>query len=150
MRLKDRTDYYRNLIDSGRYEIKTPAEALDAVGDLVEEAKVNIQFHMEQIREYFAVYDSIEGFIPIDPEVIQDEVIYEIGESVFYINAIIKKFPELRESISEGGVYAAIEELENIQATSNEISGDLPERHQAWKDEILSSLYDALDAISSI
>lgn len=97
MPLTDYTEYYSGVIDIGNYQIDTVEQAEDAVEDLVEQIETEVFFHMQQISLYSAVPDEIEGFVPLRPELLTDESIFEAVGGAFCLKAILLKFPELQD-----------------------------------------------------
>lgn len=149
MPLQDQTDYYSGVIDSGQWELTTVEDAAQVVDDLIDRLKTDVAFNREEIAHYAAVDDEIEGFIYLNPDILESQI-YSSVSDVYYIKAIMQKFPALQADYDSDSVEEVIALMEEAQSIADGIGGDNISDHLKWKDQILKAFAKAESAARSI
>lgn len=150
MPLTDWTQSFVNEFKLGIAEAENEAEAEELIEELIERSITDASFHMTQIVEYSATYDDIEGFLPLDPEYLTDEAIYESSVDLFQILATLIYYPDLQEVFNTDAINDALAQLEQAQEVVDGIRGDDFARHMVWKDQIVRHFGQAVRDMQSI
>lgn len=107
MQAKNVFDYYKKVIDSGVNLLKNPEEALvvlEKIKDVIPDEIRNASRYVEANTGY---NDRREGWKPFNQSVAEKHV-HRAMERIFYIEAILSKFPMLERFVSVSHVEKII------------------------------------------
>lgn len=127
--------YYKEIINEGRTELKTPEIAEEILVDLKDLLPAEIELARHNISGYLTI-DHIEGLIPFYQENADSEV-HNALERVFYMQAILLKFPELETAVSPETIAGLIGIWEKCNVVADSI-----------KENDKNSQYTAQDKLS--